>query len=116
MEPSEFVSNAASHASELFSFILNESALMKMFMATTINTPSILETLFKDQVKICKEQDYLLIVQCDRGHPAEVFVSRVVRKILNVGFKNFVSKSNYEINSNRKREHECNREECSAFE
>ena len=31
VEPSAFVSNVASHASQLFSFILNESALRKMF-------------------------------------------------------------------------------------
>ena len=55
MEASAFVSNVASHASQLFSFILNESALRKMFLATTINTPSVLEALIKDQVKICKE-------------------------------------------------------------
>ena len=40
----------------------------------------------------------------------------LVRTILNVGFKNFVSESNDEINSNTKREHECNREECRASE
>ena len=113
VEPSAFVFNVASHESQLFSFILNESALRKMFLATT-NTYAVFEAVFKEQLEICREKEDLLTVQCARGHPAEVFVSRVVRTILNVGLKNFVSECNDKINSNRKRELGSNHKECSA--
>ena len=74
-----------------------------MFLVTT-NTYAVFEAVFKEQLKIWREKEDLLTVQCARGHPAEVIVSRVVRTILNVGLKNFISECNDEINANRKRE------------
>ena len=49
---------------------------------------------------------------CKRPSGRSFCVKSIVRKILNVGLKNFVSECNNEINSNRKRELGISPKEC----
>ena len=75
-----------------------------MFIATT-NIYAVIEALFKifkEQLEICRENEALLTVQCDRGYPQKF--SRQVRAV----------RTNDKINSKTKKELEDNPKECST--